>query len=278
MGWCLKFVLSKEIIIKCEEHIRLIAMVNQLALQTSSLGVEGEGIWLALGTIGMLLGMFYFIADGLDVTDPQMKEFYVITIMIPGIAAASYLSMFFGFGLTEVELATGRVVDVYWARYADWLFTTPLLLLDIGLLAGASNRDILTLVGLDAFMIVTGLGATLMKIPVARFAFWTISTIAMLVLLYYLVAVFGDAVSGSDPDTVSTFNALRNIILVTWLIYPVAWLVGTEGLNLINLYGETLLFMVLDITAKVGFGFVLLRSRSVIGGGEAPTPSESAAD
>ncbi len=35
--------------------------------------------------------------------------------------------MFFGFGLTEVELVNGRVIDVYWARYADWLFTTPLL-------------------------------------------------------------------------------------------------------------------------------------------------------
>ncbi len=71
----------------------------------SSLGVEGEGIWLALGTIGMLLGMLYFMADGWDVQDPRQKEFYVITILIPGIAAASYLSMFFGFGLTEVPLA-----------------------------------------------------------------------------------------------------------------------------------------------------------------------------
>jgi bacteriorhodopsin len=247
----------------------------------SSLGVEGEGIWLALGTIGMLLGMLYFIADGLDVQDPRQKEFYVITILIPAIAAASYLSMFFGFGLTEVTLANGgRVVDVYWARYADWLFTTPLLLLDIGLLAGASQRDIGALVGIDAFMIVTGLVATLTKVVVARYAFWTISTISMVFLLYYLVAVFGEAVSDADEDTRSTFNALRNIILVTWAIYPVAWLVGTEGLALTGLYGETLLFMVLDLVAKVGFGFILLRSRAIMGGGSEPTPSaqETAAD
>nr|4QI1_A Chain A, Bacteriorhodopsin-I [Haloquadratum walsbyi DSM 16790]4QI1_B Chain B, Bacteriorhodopsin-I [Haloquadratum walsbyi DSM 16790]4QI1_C Chain C, Bacteriorhodopsin-I [Haloquadratum walsbyi DSM 16790]4QID_A Chain A, Bacteriorhodopsin-I [Haloquadratum walsbyi DSM 16790]4QID_B Chain B, Bacteriorhodopsin-I [Haloquadratum walsbyi DSM 16790] len=252
----------------------------QLALQMSSLGVEGEGIWLALGTIGMLLGMLYFIADGLDVQDPRQKEFYVITILIPAIAAASYLSMFFGFGLTEVSLANGRVVDVYWARYADWLFTTPLLLLDIGLLAGASQRDIGALVGIDAFMIVTGLVATLTKVVVARYAFWTISTISMVFLLYYLVAVFGEAVSDADEDTRSTFNALRNIILVTWAIYPVAWLVGTEGLALTGLYGETLLFMVLDLVAKVGFGFILLRSRAIMGGGSEPTPSaqETAAD
>jgi bacteriorhodopsin len=250
------------------------------ALQVSSLGVEGEGIWLALGTIGMLLGMVYFMSKGWDVQDPQEEEFYVITILIAGIAAASYLSMFFGFGLTEVELIDGRVLDIYWARYADWLFTTPLLLLDIGLLAGASNRDIATLIAVDAFMIVTGLAATLMKIPIARYAFWTISTIAMLFVLYYLVVAVGEAAAEADEDTQSTFGVLRNLILVAWAVYPVAWLVGTEGLGLVGLFGETLLFMILDLSAKIGFGFILLRSRAIVGSDSVPTPSaeEAAAD
>jgi bacteriorhodopsin len=252
--------------------------IPSVLLQAGSLGVEGEGVWLALGTILMLLGMMYFIVDGWGVEDPRQKEFYVITILIPAIAAASYLSMFFGFGLTEVQLTTGRVVDVYWARYADWLFTTPLLLLDIGLLAGASNRDIGALVGLDAFMIVTGLAATLIKLPVGRYAFWTISTIAMIFLLYFLVAVFGQVVADKDEDTRSTFNTLRNLILVAWAIYPIAWLVGTEGLALVGLFGETLLFMILDVTAKVGFGFILLKSRAIVGEDSTPTPSAEAAD
>ena len=247
-------------------------------LQAGGLGVEGEGIWLALGTIGMLLGMIYFMIDGWGVEDPRQKEFYVITILIPGIAAASYLSMFFGFGLTEVTLTNGRVVDVYWARYADWLFTTPLLLLDIGLLAGASNRDIGALVSLDAFMIVTGLAATLMKLPVARYAFWTISTIAMIFLLYFLVATVGEAAKSVSEEAQSTFRVLRNLIVIAWSVYPVAWLVGTEGLNLVGLYGETLIFMILDITAKVGFGFILLKSRAVVGEDSTPTPSAEAAD
>jgi bacteriorhodopsin len=256
-------------------------MLQELvAMQVGSLGVEGEGIWLALGTVGMLLGMLYFIQQGWGVTDPRQKEYYIITILIPGIAAASYLSMFFGFGLTEVELATGRVVDVYWARYADWLFTTPLLLLDIGLLAGASREDLGALVGLDAFMIVTGLVATLSKVVIARYAFWTMSTIAMIFILYYLVAVLGEASANTSEEAQSTFSALRNIILVSWALYPVAWLVGTEGLNLLSLYGETLIFMVLDLFAKVGFGFVLIRSRAITGEDTAPTPSaeESTAD
>jgi bacteriorhodopsin len=73
---------------------------------------------------------------------------------------------------------------------------------------------------------------------------------------------------------------LRNLILVAWAIYPVAWLVGTEGLGLVGLYGETLIFMILDLSAKIGFGFILLRSRAIVGSDSAPTPSaeEQAAD
>jgi bacteriorhodopsin len=233
----------------------------------------------------MLLGMGYFIQQGWGVTDPRQKEFYIITILIPGIAAASYLSMFFGFGLTEVPVGeaynsvaaeNGGTLQVYWARYADWLFTTPLLLLDIALLAGADWRDIGALVGLDAFMIVTGLAATLMKIPTARYAFWTISTIAMLFLLYFLVATVGASAKETSEEAQSTFRVLQWLIVISWSVYPVAWLVGTEGLNIVGLYGETLLFMILDVLAKVGFGFILLRSRAVIGEGDAPTPSAEA--
>ena len=160
------------------------------------------------------------------------------------------------------------------------LFTTPLLLLDIGLLAGASNRDIGALVGLDAFMIITGLAAALMKTSLARYTFWTISTIAMVLLLYFLFAVFTEAASDLDEEARGTFNVLRNLILVAWTLYQIVWLLGTEGAAVVGLYVETLLFMVLDVTAKVGFGFILLRSRAIVGEGSAPTPSadETAAD
>ncbi|MFB6087835.1 MAG: bacteriorhodopsin, partial [Haloarculaceae archaeon] len=60
------------------------------------------------------------------------------------------------------------------------------------------------------------------------------------------------------------FRTLRTLIVVVWLIYPVWWVVGTEGLGLVRLYVETAGFMVLDLVAKVGFGIVLLSSRDVL--------------
>jgi bacteriorhodopsin len=98
----------------------------------------------------------------------------------------------------------------------------------------------------------------------------------MLFLLYFLVATVGASAKETSEEAQSTFRVLQWLIVISWSVYPVAWLVGTEGLNLVGLYGETLLFMILDVLAKVGFGFILLRSRAVIGEGDAPTPSAEA--
>lgn len=48
---------------------------------------------------------------------------------------------------------------VYWARYVDWSVTTPLLLLDLALLAGLSGGHIFIAVVADIIMILTGLFA-----------------------------------------------------------------------------------------------------------------------
>jgi bacteriorhodopsin len=258
-----------------------------LALETLQAGIlteRPEALWLAIGTVGMFLGTMYFIAKGWGVTDPKQQEYYIITIMIPGIATAAYLSMFLGFGVTEVPLnvstpaTEGGVLTIYWARYADWLFTTPLLLIDLALLANADRNTIYALVLLDGFMIVTGLVGALTKVLTFRYVWWVVSTIAFVFLLYYLYSVLTERASEMDEDTQATFTTLRNLILVVWTFYPIVWIVGTEGAGVVPLYVETLAYMVLDLVAKVGFGLILLRSRAIVGDETAPEPSATPAD
>jgi bacteriorhodopsin len=70
------------------------------------------------------------------------------------------------------------------------------------------------------------------------------------------------------------------MILVLWLIYPVWWIIGSEGMlgdpGIISLQVETAGFMVLDLTAKIGFGIILLRSHDVLDA--AASGSAAAAD
>jgi bacteriorhodopsin len=272
-----------------------VGALSSIALTTTGFGGEfghqpgSEGIFLWIGTAGMFLGMLYFIATGWGVTDPRMQKFYIVTTMIAAIAFTNYLAMATGFGVIDLAPFLEGVDEkpIYWARYTDWILTTPLLLYDLALLAGADRNTIATLVGLDVMMILTGLVATLTIAPIDalgmsaeghRLIWWGVSTGFFLVLIFYLFQGLSDRAAQLSGDTKSTFNTLRYLIVVVWFVYPIWWLVGTEGLGVINLYIETAGFMVLDLTAKVGFGIILLRSHSVLGEASAPTGDATAAD
>jgi bacteriorhodopsin len=114
-------------------------------------------------------------------------------------------------------------------------------------------------------MIGTGLvGALVTAGAVFRLSWWGISTAALLFLLYFLVRSLGAMADERPPEVNSLVNRLQNLLIVLWIAYPIVWIVGTEGIGVVPLYWETAAFMVLDLSAKVGFGFVLLRSRAVL--------------
>jgi len=48
--------------------------------------------------------------------------------------------------------------------------------------------------------------------------------------------------------------------LVLWTLYPIVWLLGNTGFNAINQGTETMFYTLLDITSKVGLGFLSLNS------------------
>jgi len=246
-----------------------------------------ESLFLWLGTAGMLLGTVYFVARGWGVTNPRRQKFYIATIMVTAIAFCNYLAMALGYGVTIIDLsAIGGEAEqlIYWARYTDWLFTTPLLLYDLALLAGANRNTVATLVGLDVLMIGTGAVATLtqgsgaLTLGARRLIWWGVSTGFLLVLLYILFVSLTDRVNRLSGSTQSTFTTLRNLVVGIWLVYPVWWLVGTEGFSIVGLGIETAGFMVLDLTAKVGFGIILLRSHDVLDEASASAGAEATAD
>lgn len=97
------------------------------------------------------------------------RHFFIITAVITGVAGFVYLTMAAG---ATALLVGDRIF--YRGRYVGWVITAPLLLLDLALLALANWRreiDLITtpLVGLDVFMILTGLLVALPHSVVARY-------------------------------------------------------------------------------------------------------------
>jgi len=54
--------------------------------------------------------------------------------------------------------------QIYWARYVDWSITTPLLLLDLTVLAGLPGMDILIAIFADVVMVLFVTTPTNMRI------------------------------------------------------------------------------------------------------------------
>lgn len=108
-------------------------------------------------------------------TVPASKRLYhSLTTTIVLIATLSYFAMATGSGWTWHHTRIRETHDhgipdtfrhvhrqVHWARYVDWLLTTPLLLVDLGLLAGLNGASIYSIVVADIVMILGGLFAAL---------------------------------------------------------------------------------------------------------------------
>lgn len=222
-----------------------------------------ETFWLLLGTLSFIAATVFFVF--LMSQAPQgSRHFFIITAVITGVAGFFYLTMSTGATSSNIE---GRIF--YWGRYIDWVITTPLLLLDLALLALASwQRNIQLIIGLivlDVFMILTGLLAGSSTSEFARGFWFLVSTAAMIALLYLLYTQLFAASQNQPGSVQNLFRTLGLLTIVLWSLYPIVWLIGTEGFSVASSTVEVFLFLVLDILAKIVFGFLLLTNREALG-------------
>lgn len=236
-----------------------------------------ETLLLILGTLGMGLATAYFAYLGSQSPEGG-RYFYWITALITGFAFISYLAMASGAGSTILD--DGR--EFYYFRYIDWLVTTPLLLLDLALLAlarpGRNTGLIAGIIGLDIVMILTGLVAGSATNVFVSTVFFIISLAAMIGVLYLIYTRLLTAARTRSPNVARLFNTLAMLTIVLWSLYPIVFLLGTEGFRAVGQGGEIFFFLVLDLLAKVGFGFLLLSNRQAIseasgGGSQSARPS-----
>ncbi|EXJ79225.1 hypothetical protein A1O3_08726 [Capronia epimyces CBS 606.96] len=199
----------------------------------------------------------------------QKRLFHVLTAFITTFAFLSYFALATGDGISfntyTVTESHKRVPDthqtykreVYWARYVDWSITTPLLLLDLALLAGLSGANILVAVVADIIMILTGLFAAFGTKGSQTWGWYAIACIAYLVVVYQLAFNGRQAVAAKDSKTKAFYASIAGFTLVVWTLYPIIWGLS-EGGHVINVDSEIVAYAVLDILAKPVFGFWLL--------------------
>lgn len=218
-------------------------------------GLSGTGyLFLLIGLVCMAASTMYFYMAAMKKSgDAQFFE--GLTMMITGIATVAYLTMFSGVGRIYIHDR-----KFFYARYIDWILTTPLMLWDILALAGASSSEIMLTCGIDMLMIGFGVvgGAT----PgYKKWIFWVLACLCFMhvvgVLMKYLSSEkFGGAAK-------KLYGQVAWLTIILWTFYPIVWVLA-EGGHFVSCTAEAGLYMVLDVLSKCLFGFVIVGSRSAL--------------
>merc|ERR1712178_317087 len=185
---------------------------------------------------------------------PGQRKFEVLTMLITGIATVLYMTMFSGAGKSYVkELGhdinpTDTVDQFFYGRYIDWILTTPLMLWD------------LMAVGVDVLMI--GFGAVGAQTPSAqKWVFFACGMICfghvVKVLLKYTT------VSTAGKEAQNLYCKVAYLTIVLWTLYPLVWIVS-EGGRLVSPSLEACLYMIMDVSAKCVFGFMIVGAREAL--------------
>ena len=222
--------------------------------------------WLWIGVIGMALGAVFFGLGAHNAKKERWRILFTLNFFICAIAAGLYLSMAFGQGKTVIE---GR--PTVWVRYITWFLSTPLLILDLTYLGKTSLPITGSLLGANAYMIVTGFVATISPNRSIGHIWYVVSCFAFLATAYLLVNQYRTEAERKHPRAKQVFRKLLAVHLVLWTAYPIVWLLGNTGLNLINQGSETMFYTILDLASKVGFGLLSLNTLHTLEqAGEAP--------
>lgn len=179
---------------------------------------------------------------------------YLITFLIPVWSGIAYTSMALGQGMVEI----GNQIAFY-ARYIDWVVTTPLLLLALcltGMYYVPKNKVIIIgIMTADVVMILCGLIADL-STGINRYIWFSIGTMAFLIILWLVWGPIRSIAQKQHQNLYRLYLFLATYLSVLWIGYPTVWLIGPSGLALVNQRIDTYLFVFLPIFSKVGFGLL----------------------
>jgi bacteriorhodopsin len=208
---------------------------------------------LSFGTAVMLGAFVYFLTQIKSVAK-QYQNGVAVSAVVVGIAGYHYFRMWSGW-------AEGTVNEGY--RYADWLITVPLLVIELlivlGVTAERRKKLMTSLVPATVLMIGLGYPGETSANESTKWTFWVLSMIPFLYILFTLSGELKAAKARETGAVSTSINNATKILLVTWLVYPIAYLIpvvftvsdGAEA-------GRQLAYTVADITAKALYGLMIL--------------------
>ncbi len=212
--------------------------------------------WIWIGFISMTVGAVVFGMGAHRARSERWRRLFVLNFFITAIASVLYLAMLMGQGQ---GVFYGN--QTFWVRYVTWFLSTPLLLLVLSHLAKNRVSTVGALLGANAAMIATGFVATISPRPI-NYVWYLVSCGFYVGVVFLLLGNYRMEAQQNNPGKVgkSAFSRLLTVHIVLWTAYPVVWILAGTGLGVLTSGLESMFYTLLDITSKVGFGFLSLNT------------------
>jgi len=208
---------------------------------------------LSFGT-AVMLGAFVYFLTQIGSVAKAYKSGVAVSAIVVGIAGYHYFRIFSGF-------ADGEMNEGY--RYADWLITVPLLVIELLIVLGVASDVrkslMLRLVPASAIMIALGYPGEVSTDEGSKWLWWVLAMIPFVYILWTLNGQMNAARSRESGAVASGIKNATVVLLVTWLVYPIAFLFPifdetSETLEVLRQAGYT----IADITSKALYGLMIL--------------------
>ncbi len=208
---------------------------------------------LSFGT-AVMFGAFVYFLTQMKAVSKQYQAGIAVSAVVVGIAGYHYYRIWSDFG--------NEVMNEGY-RYADWLITVPLLIVELLIVLGVAKADrtslMIKLVPASILMIGLGYPGEVADSNGAKWTFWVL---AIIPFAYILKTLYAELQKAGQRETGAVAKQIKNatyVLLTTWLVYPIAYLFpifDAESATLETLRQVGYTFA--DITAKGLYGLMIL--------------------
>lgn len=220
---------------------------------------------LSLTVAGMAAAGLFFFGSRTEVGSTYRPALLVSGIVV-FIAGYHYLRIWESWK-AAYELVGGQYVstgvpfnDAY--RYADWLITVPLLLVELVAVLGLTKREsgplLRNLTIASVLMIALGYPGEVATDAGTKWLWWALAMVPFIYILSVLFGRLNAAAANESGEVKRLLGRARGIILVSWWVYPVAFALPMLGLSGgAAEAGLQVGYSLADLTAKAIYGVVI---------------------
>ncbi len=227
--------------------------MTNFSLVSKMLPTDYVGFTFFVGCMAMMAASAFFFLS-LNQFDKKWRTSVLVSGLITFIAAVHY------FYMKEYWAEVGESPTFF--RYVDWILTVPLMCVEFFLIlkvAGAKTGLMWKMIGLSVIMLVTGyLGET---VYADQAALWgAISGAAYFVIVYEIwLGSASKLATAAGGNVLAAHKILCWFVLVGWAIYPLGYMLGTDGwyTSILGKGSVDVVYNIADAINKIGFGLVI---------------------